>query len=94
MKKEILIGFLVAVLATISGLILYLEFFSKHTYAKTFTFISEVGLYGEILSLSAIPNLFVFFIFLKKGQDSRAKGVLIATILIAFATFCIYFFKK
>jgi hypothetical protein len=35
------------------------------------------------LGLSAIPNLFVFFIFLKKKQDYRARGVILACILIA-----------
>ena len=41
-------------------------------------------MYGKILSLAAIPNLVVFFVFIKKKQDNRAKGVLIATLFIAF----------
>ncbi len=54
--------------------------------------ISDGGLYGKILSLAAIPNLFVFFIFIKKKQDNRAKGVLFATILIALTTLILKFF--
>ncbi len=54
--------------------------------------IGEGDLYGKVLSLAAIPNLFVFFIFIKKKQDNRAKGVLIATILTALTTLIIKFF--
>jgi hypothetical protein len=44
------------------------------------------------LSLAAIPNLVVFFIYIKKKQDNSAKGVLLATILISLTTFVLKFF--
>ena len=83
MKKEILIGFLVAVFATACGFFLYIELFSEVDFNETLKVLKEGKLYGKVLSLAAIPNLFVFFIFLKKKQDHRAKGVLIATIMTA-----------
>jgi Co/Zn/Cd efflux system component len=83
MKKEILIGFLVAVFATICGFYLYVELFSKFRFYETLEIIKEQNLFGKVLGLAAIPNLFVFFVFLKKKQDYRARGVLIATILTA-----------
>ncbi|MDA9333811.1 hypothetical protein N9Q52_02040 [Polaribacter sp.] len=43
-------------------------------------------MFGKVLSLAAVSNLFVFFVFIKKKQDNRAKGVLLATILIALTT--------
>lgn len=54
--------------------------------------IKEGNLYGKILALAAIPNLFVFFVFIKKREDNKAKGVLIATFLIAFITLVLKFF--
>ncbi len=54
--------------------------------------IQQGDLYGKVLSIAAIPNLFVFFIFIKKKQDNRAKGVLMATILIALTTLILKFF--
>ena len=54
--------------------------------------IQEGGLHGKILALAAIPNLFVFFIFIRKKQDNRAKGVLFTTILIALTTLILKFF--
>jgi len=85
--KEILIGVLISVAATISGAFIYIEFFSKYEFQETIRVMKEQELYGKVLTLSAIPNLFVFFIFIKKKQDYRARGVLLATIIIAFTTF-------
>jgi uncharacterized membrane protein len=84
MKKEIFIGFIIALIATIFGFYLYVELISPYSFDETIAIIREGKLYGKILSLAAIPNLFVFFIFLKKKQDYRARGVLIATFFVAF----------
>lgn len=90
-KKDILIGFLISLFATFGGIFLYLEYFSKYEFNETLEMIKQGELYGKVLSLAAIPNLFVFFVFIKKKQDSRAKGVLMATILIALTTLILKF---
>ncbi len=84
-KKEIFIGFLVGIIAMLFGSYIYIEFVSQYEFEETLKIIDEQNLYGKILGLSAIPNLFVFFIFLKKKQDYRARGVILACILIALA---------
>ena len=84
MKKEILIGFLIGIIATAFGFFMYVEFVSTYSFEETIKILDEGNLYGKVLGLAAIPNLLVFFIFLKKKQDLRAKGVLIACFLIAF----------
>tara|TARA_B110001454_G_scaffold121760_1_gene113696 strand:+ start:519 stop:806 length:288 start_codon:yes stop_codon:yes gene_type:complete len=91
-KKNILIGVLVSLFATFGGVFLYLEYFSRYEFYETIDLIKEGRLYGKVLSLAAIPNLFVFFIYIKKKQDNKAKGVLLATILIAFTTLVLKFF--
>jgi Na+-driven multidrug efflux pump len=91
-KKDIFIGFIISLFATAAGVFLYLEYFSRYSFDETLKMIGEGDLYGKVLSLAAIPNLFVFFIFIKKKQDNRAKGVLIATILTALTTLIIKFF--
>lgn len=90
-RKEIFIGVLVAIIATFAGGFIYIEFFSDVSFAKTLQLIKEGNLYGKILSIAAIPNLFVFFVFIKKKQDYRARGVLLMTILIAITTFILKF---
>ena len=84
MAKEIFIGFIIAIIATVFGFYLYLEFVSPYSFEETLKILDEGGLYGKILGLAALPNLFVFFIFLKKKQDYRARGVLLASFFIAF----------
>lgn len=84
MKKEILIGFAIGLLATACGFYIYVEFVSPYSFEETLKILKEGSLYGKVLGLAAIPNLFVFFIFLKKKQDLRARGVLLACFVIAF----------
>jgi hypothetical protein len=91
-RKEILIGVLVALFTTFFAVIVYVEYFFKFNFEDTLQMVKERNLYGKVLSLAAIPNLIVFFVFIKKKQDSRAKGVLMATFLIAFTTLILKFF--
>ena len=91
-KKDVLIGILISLFATFGGVFLYLEYFSRYEFYETIDLIKEGRLYGKVLSLAAIPNLFVFFIFIKKKEDYKAKGVLLSTILIAFTTLVLKFF--
>lgn len=82
-KKEILIGFLVGILTTACGFYLYLEFFSTFSFNRSLALIHQQNLYAKVLGYAVIPNLAVFFLFIKKKQDYRARGVLMATILVA-----------
>lgn len=91
-KKDILKGVLVSLFATFAGIFLYLEYISRYGFYETIDLIKDGNLYGKVLSLAAIPNLFVFFIFIKKKQDNRAKGVLLATILIALTSLILKLF--
>ncbi len=82
-KKEIAIGFIVGIIANTIGSLLYILLFSKFGISETYTAAVEQGHVGSLLALGAILNLFAFFGFLKLKRDSRAKGVLMATLLTA-----------
>ncbi len=92
MRKEILVGILVGLLATVLGFYLYVEFVLNGSFQESLVIINNKNLYGQILSIAAIPNLLVFFIFIKKKQDYKARGVLIATFLVAFLILVSQFF--
>ncbi len=83
--KEVIIGFLVGLVATLFGFFVYVEFVSPYGFEESLRIIHEGGLYGKVLGLAALPNLFVFFVFLKKKQELRARGVLLACFCVAFA---------
>jgi heme/copper-type cytochrome/quinol oxidase subunit 4 len=85
-KKDFIIGFLIAVFATLGGAFLYLEYFATYSIEVSLEMIRARSLLGKVLALAAIPNLFVFFVFIKKKQDNRAKGVFFATIITALIT--------
>jgi len=86
-KKEVVKGVIFALLSSLSGLILAILFLSendsiieslKNSYYEKFL--------GKLISLGAILNVLVFFVFIKKNQDQRAKGVLLFTIFLAIFT--------
>lgn len=91
-KKEVLIGLVVGLIANAIGL-----FFAAALLGQSDSFVtvlktaSAEGFLGKLISLGAILNLAAFFIFIKKKQDYRARGVLLATVCIAIVTFIINF---
>lgn len=93
-KKEIVIGFLVGLLATAFGCFLYIEFISDYGFFTNLELIREGNLEGQVLVLGAIANFFVFFVFLKKKELYRARGVLMETFFIAFLVLLLTFFSK
>lgn len=82
-KKEILIGFLVGIIANTFGTLLYILLFSDLGIVDTFQAAVAQEHVGSLLALGAILNLVAFFGFLKLKRDYRARGVMIATILTA-----------
>ena len=49
MKKEILIGFAIGLVATAFGVYLYIEFASKYSFEETLKILNEGNLYGKVL---------------------------------------------
>jgi hypothetical protein len=89
-KKELLIGIIVGLIANALGVFLAATLLGKGDDIGTVVQAARSeGFFGKLVSLGAILNLIVFFIFIKKKQDFRARGVLMATILIAIFTFVI-----
>ncbi len=91
-KKEVLIGLFVGIIANAIGLFLAATILGKgDDFLNVLKSASDEGFLGKLISLGAILNLVVFFIFIKKKQDYRARGVLLATVFIALFTFIFKF---
>ncbi|WP_445384097.1 hypothetical protein ACT6NV_08725 [Robiginitalea sp. IMCC44478] len=82
-NKEVLIGFVVGIIANTIGVLLYILLFSDLGILETYQAAVEQGYVGSLLALGAILNLIAFFAFLKIRRDYRARGVLMATVLTA-----------
>lgn len=93
-KKEILIGFIVGFISAAFGLIIAIQIFGKSDdWGEVVRQSINQGFLTKLMSIGALLNLGAFFLFLKKNQDNRAKGVLIATLLIFIITMVIKFFN-
>ncbi len=90
--KEILIGFAIGIVANMAGTYLYIFFFSKLSLESTLEAALENDFLGSLIALGAILNLIVFFLFLKKNQYYRARGVVLATVIAALAILISKFF--
>ncbi|PTM11515.1 MAG: hypothetical protein DA407_01355 [Bacteroidetes bacterium] len=92
-KKEVLIGLFVGLIANSIGLFLSATLLGKgEDFITILKSASAEGFLGKLISLGAVLNLVAFFIFIKKKQDYRARGVLLATVFIAVFTFIINFY--
>ena len=83
MIKEIGIGFLVAIIATAFGTLLATSFLSDLPVIEALESMYNNNLLSKVMTLGAIANFIAFFGFLKRKQEYRARGVLLATICIA-----------
>ena len=87
-KKEIVIGLLLGVLANTIGFVLCVLIFSSlsnhvNSFGETIKASIANDSFGSLIILGAILNLVLFFLFLKKNKPYRARGVLLATIIAA-----------
>ncbi|NAY92130.1 hypothetical protein GTQ34_09380 [Muricauda sp. JGD-17] len=82
-RKEVLIGFIVGLIANTFGTLLYILIFSDLGVSETFVAAMDQGHLGSLLALGAILNLVAFFGFLRIKREHRARGVMMATLLTA-----------
>ena len=82
-KKNVITGFLVGLLATAIGFYFYTQVFNQFSMKFIEKLIVEEGMLDMLLIYSAIPNLLAFFVFIKRKEDYKARGVLLATMLVA-----------
>ena len=89
-KKEVFFGLFSGFLANFLGVIItIIVLFQETNSSNIFKIINDSFLDNSItklISLGAILNLIVFFIFLKYDYEDRARGVLLATFIIAILT--------
>lgn len=92
-NKEIIIGIVIGLIASAIGVTLSLLFFGTGKSINDSLHIAIAqGVFTKLVSIGALLNLGAFFLFINTNKESRAKGVLIATILVALITIIIRFF--
>ena len=89
-KKEILLGIFSGLLANIAGTILsVIILFQEIKVSNILRILSNSisdNFITKLISLGAVMNLIVFFVFLRNDYEEKARGVLVATFIIAILT--------
>ncbi len=90
--KETIIGIVIGIIASAIGLTLSLLFFGTgDSISDSLSIAIAQGVFTKLVSIGALLNLGAFFLFINTNKESRAKGVLIATIVVALITIIIRF---
>lgn len=82
-RKELLIGAAIGIMGNAFGVFLFITIFLEGSLQTNLAYAYRFGELGKIIAIGAIPNLAAFFLFLKNNRFYRARGVLLATIILA-----------
>lgn len=87
MKKiDLLVGLFIGIVSTLIGTTLFLLLFTNFHSINDIAIIKQEGILGKVITLGAILNLFIFFILLKNNKEVMARGVVLATLILAILT--------
>lgn len=85
-KIKLFYGLLIGIISTAIGTALIIEIFTEYSFIEGLKFSSLNGTIGKIITLGAILNIIIFLTLLKFKQDLMARGVVLATIIMAVMT--------
>jgi hypothetical protein len=83
MKIKIFIGLILSLIATTVGSYLYMEYVMKEGFDASWQWMIQTNNQDEILSLGAIPNLLLFYVFNKRKEYYKARGVIMGVLIVA-----------
>lgn len=77
------IGILVGIfLPALALLMFYYSTFEHVPFGYFFTYMQKITVLPKLISLCALPNLALFFLFLSRNHYKSSKGVVIATMIL------------
>lgn len=83
-SKTLLTGLLVGLILPAAALLLFFAWKGEDTQLLDFFICQQQNrLLSPLLSLAVLPNLGIFWIFIKRNQYMQARGVIFATLLLA-----------
>ncbi|AMA50121.1 MULTISPECIES: hypothetical protein [Flavobacterium] len=85
-KFELLKGTLIGFLATLLGIVLFFKLFTNYSFTEGIAQMKSLGYLGKIITLGAMLNMVVFFGLLKLNKELMARGVVLATLILAIIT--------
>jgi len=84
MKKDIITGAIVGLIISLFGTTAYLLFmFPEIKIMEAYENLYYNGLLPKVITLGTLPNVLVFHLFIKKDEIYKARGVLMAVVILA-----------
>ena len=84
MFKKKMAGFLIGIIATLSGIIFFTVIFCPDSISNSLRFLFYQKKLGALLSLGSLINMPLFFILLKFNKINYAYGVISFLLLLVF----------
>jgi len=85
-RIHVFYGLLLGLFLAFLGVYVYVLLFLKTNFIDGITLVKDQENLGKLITLGTIPNLVVFFVLLKKQREMWARGIVLATIVLAFST--------
>jgi hypothetical protein len=85
-KIDLLIGFVIGILASFLGMFLYIVFIVDSSFLIGIQVMKSQGNLGKIVTLGSILDLVAFGILLKINKELMARGVVLAVLFLTIIT--------
>ncbi len=85
-KKDLLLGFLIGIAATLLGSYIFISFFTEFRFIAGIQIMKSQSNLGKLITLGSILTLIAFGILLKMNKEMMARGVVLAVIALAILT--------
>ena len=79
-------GVIIGFVATFLGTFLFFFCYTDYGFFEGVKGMKSQGYLGKVITLGAILNLVAFFVLLKINRELMARGVVLATLLLALIT--------
>jgi len=85
-KIHLFYGLLLGLILAFVGIYLFVTLFMKTDFENGIAVVKIQSNFGKLITIGAIPNLVAFFILLKMKREMWARGVVLATFILAIST--------
>jgi hypothetical protein len=83
-KIDLLIGFVIGMIASVLGSYFFILFFTHFDFINGMQAMKAEGKLGKMIALGSVLDLLAFGILLQFNKELMARGVILAVIIIAF----------
>jgi hypothetical protein len=85
-KIEIVYGLIIGILASFLGCALFIALFTPYSFINGIALVKAGGNLGKLITLGTILNIIIFFLLLYFKKELMARGVVLATLILAVYT--------